>query len=62
MRDKKICKKCKIFVEGHECPICQGTQFADNYSGKLIITNPEESEIAKKLNITRKGTYAIKIK
>ena len=45
---KKICKKCKLFVEGANCPICKSNQFADSFKGKLIITNSEKSEIAKK--------------
>ena len=58
---KKVCKKCKLFVEGSNCPICKSNQFTDSWKGKLIIIDPEKSEIAKKLDITVKGEYAIKI-
>ena len=57
---KKVCKKCKIFVDGNKCPICKGNQFTDSWKGKLIITDAEKSEIAKKLEIKIKGEYAIK--
>jgi len=61
-KKKKVCKKCKIFVEDSDkCPICQSNQLTDSWKGKVIILNPEESEIAKKLNIKQKGTYAIKL-
>ncbi|UZE94180.1 MAG: DNA-directed RNA polymerase subunit E'' [Candidatus Pacearchaeota archaeon] len=60
MKKKKVCKNCKIFIEGDKCPICQGTQFVENWKGRVIITNPEKSEIAKKLNIKKRGIYAIK--
>jgi DNA-directed RNA polymerase subunit E" len=56
----KVCKKCKIFVEHDKCPICQGTQLTENWKGRVIIINPEQSEIARKLQIKKKGTYAIK--
>lgn len=57
---KKVCKKCKIAIEGEKCPICQGTEFTSSWKGKIIILNKEESEIAKKLKIEKEGTYAIR--
>lgn len=62
MKGKKVCVKCKIFVEGNECPICHGNQFTTSWKGRIVVLKPEESEVAKKLNIKNKGTYAIKIK
>ncbi len=59
---KKVCKKCKLFVSGNECPICHGKDFAENWKGKIIILDAERSEIAKKLGIKSKGEYAIKIR
>ena len=59
---KKVCKRCKLFVEGKECPICQGTGFSENWKGKLIILDPVKSEIAQKIGITAKGEYAIKVR
>jgi len=56
----KVCKKCKIFIEHDKCPICQGTQFTEAWKGRVIIINPEQSEIARKLQIKQKGAYAIK--
>lgn len=57
---EKACKKCKIIFEGEKCPICQGTETTENWKGKLVVIDPEKSEVAKKLKITQKGTYAIK--
>ena len=59
---KKVCKKCKIFITGGKCPLCQGSVFSENWKGKLVILNPEKSEIAKKINIKVKGEYAIRVK
>lgn len=58
---KKVCKKCKLFVTGGKCPLCQGSDFTETWKGKVIILDPERSEIAKRLNIKSKGEYAIKI-
>ena len=58
----KVCKKCKLFVIGRECPLCKGSVFSENWKGKLIILDPIRSEIAKKVGITAKGEYAIKVR
>lgn len=59
---KKVCKKCKIFVDKDVCPICNGNQFTTTWNGRITILNPEKSEIAKKLEIKKEGEYAIKIR
>ncbi len=61
MSKKKACKKCKIFVEGDECPICKGGQFILNWKGRILIADAERSDIAKKIGVKVKGEYAIKV-
>ena len=51
---KKVCKKCKLFVEGDECPICKGNQFSMNWQGRLNILDSNKSTISKKIGITSK--------
>jgi DNA-directed RNA polymerase subunit E" len=59
---QKACKKCKAIVEGAgPCKVCGSDEFSDNSKGKIIIINPTESEIAKNLNITQKGLFAVKL-
>ena len=62
MKGRKACKHCKVLVEGDRCQICQGTEFIENWKGRIIVLNPEQSEIAKNLKIIRAGDYAIKTK
>ena len=58
---KKVCKRCRAFVENAQiCPECGNNQFTESWKGKVIIFKPEESEIAKQMKITKKGSYAIK--
>jgi len=59
---KKVCKKCKIFVSGNECPICKGNQFSTNWQGRINILDVENSDIAKKIGIKVNGEYAIKVR
>ena len=58
---KKVCVKCKLFVTGGKCPICQGNKFSENWKGRIIIIDPNKSEIAQKLGIKVKGEYAVKV-
>ena len=61
MAKEKACKKCKtVFESGNKCPKCGSEEITDSHKGKIVIINPEESEIAKNLNFKDKGEYAIK--
>lgn len=59
---KKVCKKCKLFVEGNICPACKSNQFSTNWQGRLHILDSNKSVIANKIDITSKGEYAIKVR
>ncbi len=59
---KKVCKECRLFVEGPTCPSCKGNQFTESWKGRIYIGNPDKSEIAQKLGFKIKGEYAIKVK
>jgi DNA-directed RNA polymerase subunit E" len=60
MTKKKVCKACKMFVDGAECPVCHGQSFSTNFQGRIFIVDPEKSEVAKKIGLAHKGEYAIK--
>lgn len=47
----KACTVCKMISNKDHCPSC-GSPTSDNWSGLLIITDPDDSDIAKELNIT----------
>ncbi|HIH31377.1 TPA: DNA-directed RNA polymerase subunit E'' [Candidatus Woesearchaeota archaeon] len=59
---KKVCKKCKIFVDGETCPICKKNQFSTNWQGRIYFIDAQRSTIAKKILVDVKGEYAIKVK
>jgi RNA polymerase subunit RPABC4/transcription elongation factor Spt4 len=61
MAKRKVCKKCKTFVEGGQCAICKGNQLTDNWKGRLYISDPQNSMIAKEVKIDSVGEFAIKI-
>ena len=57
---KKVCKKCLVFVQGPECPLCKEKQFSTNWQGRINIIDANKSSIAKKIGIDVKGEYALK--
>jgi len=59
---KKACKNCKMIYEGDKCPGCGSSEFTESWKGRVIIINPEQSQIAKKMKINKKGVHAIKTK
>ena len=60
MTKPRACKICRRIYEGEKCPNCESKESTDSFKGRVIVHNPEKSEIAQKLNIKKKGEYAIK--
>lgn len=58
----RACRNCRYISDEVACPICRSTDLSDDYSSTLIILNPEKSQLAKKLEITQPGKYALKIR
>ncbi len=62
MSKQKACKSCATLYDGDKCPNCQSDSSTESWKGKVIIINPEQSEIAKKMKREKKGGFAIKTK
>jgi len=58
----KACRNCHMITDGNVCPECKSTDLSDDFSGVVIILDPENSEIAKLMNINKKGRYAVRIR
>jgi DNA-directed RNA polymerase subunit E" len=59
---KKVCKDCKRFYTGSECPNCKSSSVTDVWKGRFYILDTSKSEVAKNLGINLKGEYAIKVR
>ena len=62
MAKQKACKICKKIYEGDKCPRCESRESTEGFKGRIVVVNPEKSEIAQKLNIKEKGNFAIKVR
>ena len=58
-----VCTKCNFLVEeGKVCPNCQNTSFSKEWLGYVTVLDPVNSEIAKRLGITKPGKYALRVR
>ncbi len=61
MAKTKACKICRTIVEhGDKCPKCGSKEVTEGYKGRIVVLDPEKSEVALKLGIKEKGNFAIK--
>lgn len=58
---EKACKQCSRITDLDVCPVCSSATSRD-WLGYVSIIDPEKSETGKKLNITTKGKYALRVK
>lgn len=58
----KACRQCKSLFEGSKCPSCGADEPSESFKGKVVVLNPESSEIAQKLNLPKKGLFAIRLR
>lgn len=58
----RACRTCKIITDENVCPICRSTDLSDDFSGLLVIMDPEGSQLAAKMKIKQEGRYALKIR
>ncbi|MEK6958360.1 MAG: transcription elongation factor subunit Spt4 [archaeon] len=63
MKQDKACRSCRYVLEegGDVCPICGSNSFTTFWRGYVVILKPEQSEIAKKMGITKPGRYALRL-
>ena len=63
---EKACRQCRYIISEEAgkvdtCPICGSNSFTTFWRGYVVIMDPEKSEVAEKMGITRTGKYALRI-
>ena len=54
----QVCRNCRRFTTEKTCPVCKSTNLSASWKGLVIIIDTE-SELAKTLNISEAGRYAL---
>jgi DNA-directed RNA polymerase subunit E" len=63
--DRRVCRECHRVVEDPDsetCPACASSSLTEDWAGYVIITHPEQSEIAEEMGVTEPGKYALKVR
>jgi DNA-directed RNA polymerase subunit E" len=47
---------------GPVCPNCKSTNLSDDWTGLVVVIDPQNSEVAKKMDIKTSGKYAIRVR
>ena len=58
---EKACRNCKRIVTGNVCDNCGSSNLTTNFTGLIIVIEPEKSELAKELGFRKLGAYAVKV-
>ena len=55
-----MCPKCKRILSTSTCPVHKDAKLQENWKGRIIIVEPENSDLAKKIEKSEPGEYALK--
>ena len=59
---EKACRDCRLLSAGSVCSKCKTASLSDDFSGLVIIFDPETSAIAKAMKVKEKGRYALRVR
>ena len=59
---EKACRECHLISYGSICSSCKATNLSDDFSGVVVIIDPEGSAIARAMKVTEKGHYALRVR
>ncbi len=60
----KACRVCHMILDDDvsTCPNCKVQDLSSEYTGEVFIINAEKSDIAKRVNISTPGRYALRVR
>ena len=60
----KACRVCHMITEktASICPNCKTQDISPEFTGEIFILKPEESDVAKRMKINKKGHYALRVR
>lgn len=59
---EQACKSCRLITSANICPNCKKSSLSNEWTGEIIVVDPERSQIAKKAGITKPGRYALRVR
>lgn len=58
----KACRDCHYISTGSICPNCNASNLSDDFSGVVVIIDPEGSAIARAMKVKKAGHYALRVR
>lgn len=62
MAKERACKNCHLITYKEFCPKCKTHSLSEDFSGAVVILDPKDSQIAKRLNFDIPGKYALRVR
>ena len=59
---EKACRNCRSLIRSNVCIDCKIANTTDDWTGLVIILEPQKSEIAKRMNVDQPGRYALRVR
>jgi DNA-directed RNA polymerase subunit E" len=59
---ESACKNCGYITRDSSCSVCGGKELSTDWAGFILIIDPKNSKIAKKMGVSMPGWYAIKVR
>ena len=61
MAKEMACRKCKCINTGKICRVCHSSDLSPDWSGIILVVDPQNSQIARSLGIEKQGKYALRV-
>ncbi len=64
-QNRLVCRDCHSVIDNADaetCPTCGSSSLTDDWDGYVIILHPDDSEIARQMEVTEPGKYALKVR
>lgn len=55
-----MCPKCKRLLSTSTCPVHKDAKLVETWKGRIIVIEPSKSDLAKKVDISDAGEYAVR--
>jgi len=62
MSKERACKTCHLITSKEMCPKCKTHSLSDDFSGIVVVLDPKNSDVAKRLNFDTAGKYALRVR
>ncbi|GAB7094119.1 DNA-directed RNA polymerase subunit E'' [Halolamina litorea] len=63
-KPRLACRECHYVNEpdSQSCDYCGSSSLTEDWAGYVIITHPEQSQVADEMEVTEPGSYALKVR